>query len=491
MSPSLGALLAGLGARIEGDPATRIVEIAYDSRAVVPGGLFVALRGDRTDGHRFAAEAAKRGAAALLVEARPEGVAAGLPLAFVADSRAALADVAARFFGEPARGMTLVGVTGTNGKTSTVRLLEAILGAAGRRAGSLGTVSLRFPGVEEPARLTTPESLDLQRSLARMRDAGVDAVALEVSSHSLAQGRVRPLRFAAAVFSNLTQDHLDYHGSMDRYADAKRRLFGADYLDGAAVLNARDPFATRMAEAARAAGRRVLRFARGAEVDAEVRSVEESVELAGARVVVDCAGARVELDIPHPGEFQVENALAATAAAFSLGIPLERVARGVAACPAVPGRLERVGAGRPVVLVDYSHTPAALDGVLARVRPFVPGRLIAVFGCGGDRDPTKRVPMARAACRHADFVYATSDNPRTEDPEAILREVARGLSGPHAIVVDRRAAIARAIAGAADDDVVVIAGKGHEDYQIVGGERLPFEDRVEAAGALAARRKAS
>jgi len=195
--------------------------------------------------------------------------------------------------------------------------------------------------------------------------------------------------------------------------------------------------------------------------------------------------------VPLPGDFQVENALAATATAFALGIPLERAALGVARCPAVPGRLERVGADRPVVLVDYAHTPAALDGVLARVRPFVRGRLVCVFGCGGDRDPTKRAPMARAACRHADYVYATSDNPRTEDPNAILREVAKGLSGAHEVVADRRAAIARAIAATADDDVVVIAGKGHEDYQIIGRERLPFDDRVEAARALVARRKAS
>jgi UDP-N-acetylmuramoyl-L-alanyl-D-glutamate--2,6-diaminopimelate ligase len=491
VTPTLGSLCAGLGARIEGDPATPVREIAYDSRAVAPGALFVALRGERTDGHGFAAEAARRGACALLVEARPEGVPAGLPLAFVPDTRAALADVGARFFGDPARGMTLLGVTGTSGKTSTVRLLESVLGAAGRRAGSLGTISLRWPGVEEPASLTTPESVDLQRALARMRRDGVDAVAMEVSSHSLAQGRVRGLRFASATYLNLSQDHLDYHGDMDRYAEAKALLFRADLLDGPAVLNARDPEAPRLASVARAAGRRVVHFARGAEAKADVRSVRERVELARAEIEVDCAGEPLSLAIPLPGDFQVENALAAAATAWALGLPGGRIAAGIAACPPVPGRLERVGDGRPLVLVDYAHKPAALDAVLARVRPFVRGRLIAVFGCGGDRDRSKRALMARAACRNADVVLATSDNPRTEDPEAILREVAAGLSGPHEILVDRRAAIARAIAMAADEDVVVIAGKGHEDYQIVGTRKSPFDDRVEAARALAARRRAS
>jgi UDP-N-acetylmuramoyl-L-alanyl-D-glutamate--2,6-diaminopimelate ligase len=491
VTATLGSLTAGLGARIEGDPATPVAEIAYDSRAVAPGALFVALRGEQRDGHAFAADAAKRGAAALLVETRPEGVSAGLPLAFVPDTRAALASVGARFFGEPARGVTLLGVTGTSGKTSTVRLLESVLAAAGRRAGSIGTISLRWPGVEEPASLTTPESLDLARALARMRGDAVDAVAMEVSSHSLAQGRVRGLRFAAATFTNLSQDHLDYHGSMDRYAEAKALLFRPDLLDGPAVLFAGDAESPRLAEVARAGGRRVVHFARGAEARAEVRSVRERIALASAEVEVDCGGERLTLQVPLPGDFQVTNALAAAATAWALGIPAARIAAGIAACPPVPGRLERVGDGRPLVLVDYAHKPAALEAVLARVRPFVRGRLIAVFGCGGDRDRSKRPLMARAACRNADFVFATSDNPRTEDPQAILREIAAGLFGPHEIVVDRRAAIARAIAAAADDDVVLIAGKGHEDYQIVGTKKSPLDDRVEAARALAARRQAS
>jgi UDP-N-acetylmuramoyl-L-alanyl-D-glutamate--2,6-diaminopimelate ligase len=487
----LDALLAGIATRIEGARDAEIRELAYDSRRACPGALFFALRGEQADGHAFAAEATRRGAVALVVERAPDALPAPVALAFVPDARRALAEVAARFFGEPARGMTLVGVTGTSGKTSTVRMIESVLASAGRRSGSIGTVSLRWPGHDEPSKLTTPESLDLQRALARMRDAGVDAVALEVSSHGLAQGRLQPLRFAAAVFTNLTQDHLDYHSDMQRYAEAKALLFGAAYLDGPAVINASDPYGERMARAARDAGRRVVGYARGKDSRAEVHTVHEEVELSGARVEIACGGERLRLTIPLPGDFQVENALAASAAAWALGVAPERIAEGIARCPAVPGRLERVGSALPLVLVDYAHKPGALDFMLARVRPFVRGRLICVFGCGGDRDRTKRPLMARAACRHADLVIATSDNPRSEDPAAILREVATGLSGRHELIVDRRAAIERAVALAGDDDVVVIAGKGHEDYQIVGGERRPFDDRLEAARALAARGAAS
>ncbi len=487
----LDSLLSGITTRIEGARDAEIRELVYDSRRAGPGALFFALRGEQADGHAFAAEAARRGAAALVVERAPEALPVPIALAFVADARRALAEVAARFFGEPARGMTLVGVTGTSGKTSTVRLLESVLASAGRCAGSIGTVSLRWPGHDEPARLTTPESLDLERALARMRDAGVDAVALEVSSHSLAQGRLRSLRFAAAVFTNLTQDHLDYHGDMERYAEAKALLFGSEYLDGPAVINASDPYGERMARAARDAGRRVVTYARGKDSRADVRTAHEEVELAGSRVELAYGRERLRLSIPLPGDFQVENALAASSTAWALGIAPDRIADGIARCPAVPGRLERVGHALPLVLVDYAHKPGALDFMLARVRPFVRGRLICVFGCGGDRDRSKRPLMAQAACRHADLVIATSDNPRTEDPAAILRAVAAGLSGSHEVIVDRRAAIERAIALAAHDDVVVIAGKGHEDYQIIGSERRPFDDRVEAARALAARGTAS
>jgi UDP-N-acetylmuramoyl-L-alanyl-D-glutamate--2,6-diaminopimelate ligase len=488
VSLRLDALVAGLAARIAGDGSVDIHELAYDSRAVAPGSLFVALRGERTDGHRYCDSALRAGAAALLVEELPSDVSPQVPVALVPDTRAALADVAARLYGSPALGMTLVAVTGTNGKSSTVRLIESILAAAGRRVGSSSTIATRFAGREEPARMTTPESADLQRTLARMRAAGVDTAVLEVSSHALEQDRVRPLRFDVAVFTHLSQDHLDFHGDMESYARAKARLFSSEYLAGSAVLNARDPRSAAYAALAREAGRPVVTFGRGASSGADVRTIAEEVGLGGSRLVVAAGAERTAIALPLPGDFQVENALAAAAAAHALGVPWPAIARGIEACPAVPGRLERVPDEDVVVLVDYAHTPDALDRVLGRVRPLVRGRLITVFGCGGDRDPSKRAPMARAACRHSDYVVATSDNPRSEDPDAILRQVARGLEGTYAVIADRRAAIEHAIAAALPGDAVVIAGKGHETYQLVGERRLAFDDREEARTALARRR---
>jgi UDP-N-acetylmuramoyl-L-alanyl-D-glutamate--2,6-diaminopimelate ligase len=478
----LGALVKGLKARIQGDPATEISDIAYHSQQVKAGSLFVALRGTRTDGHRYLAQAIEAGAAALLVEELPASL--DLPAAVVPDSRGALAEVAARFLGHPGADLTLIGVTGTNGKTSTVRMVEAILACAERRVGSIGTVSVRFPDVEEPARLTTPESLDLQRTLARMRDARVEIAVLEVSSHSLAQGRVRPLRFQAAVYTHLSQDHLDYHADMEAYASAKANLFGPLYLDGPAILNAKDAQTPRLAEIVRSQGQRVLMFGRGGESGAEIRTIEEKVRLSGSHFVIETADGAREVNLPLPGDFQIDNALAAIATCSALDVEWDAIARGLASCPAIPGRLERVADVEPIVLVDYAHTPDALDRVLERVRPLVAGKLITVFGCGGDRDRTKRAPMARAACRHSDHIIATSDNPRSEAPEAILRDVAEGLSESDEIIVERREAIRRAIAVATKNDTVVIAGKGHEDYQIIGSERVPFDDRVEARAAL-------
>jgi UDP-N-acetylmuramoyl-L-alanyl-D-glutamate--2,6-diaminopimelate ligase len=487
VSATLGELVSGLGARVLGAPGARVDDVAYDSRKVRPGTLFAALRGAENDGHRFVGQALAAGASALLVEEPPAAAPPSIGVAVVPDSRRALADVAARFFGQPARALSLVGVTGTKGKTSTVRLCESVLSAGGRRAGSLGTISVRWPGFEEKSALTTPESLDLQRWLARMREAKVDAVAMEVSSHSLVQGRVRGLRFAVAVFTQLAQDHLDFHGDLESYGRAKSLLFGADLLAGTAVLNAADAWTPRMAEVARAGGNRVVTYGRGADARADYVTTAERIELARSFLRVRGPDAELELTLPLPGDFQIDNALAALAAGRALGVSWDDVRRGLESCPPIPGRLERVGAALPIVLVDYAHTANSLERMLSRVRPLVRGKLLAVFGCGGDRDKTKRAPMARAACANADYVIATSDNPRTEDADAILRDVAVGLSGPHEIVSDRRAAIARAVALAGRDDCVVIAGKGHEDYQIVGREKRPFDDREEALRALRAR----
>jgi UDP-N-acetylmuramoyl-L-alanyl-D-glutamate--2,6-diaminopimelate ligase len=489
LSAALAELLDGLDARVTGDAKVRIESVTYDSRRVQPGALFVALPGLRSDGHQHVAAAVEAGAVALLVERDPGPVRAAV--ARVADTRSALPRVSARFFGAPARDLTLVGVTGTNGKTSTVRMLESIFTSAGKPAGSLGTVSARYAGREEPSALTTPESVELQGVLRRMRDAGTRWVAMEVSSHSLATERVGTLRFAAAGFTNLTHDHLDFHGDMAAYADAKALLFDPRYLQGSAALPAGDAFADRLAESARAGGNRVLRYARSAGGPAEVRSLDEQVTLDGSRFVLETPRGRAQLVLPLAGDFQLDNALLAAAVGEGLELPFDAIVAGLAGCPPVPGRLERVAPVRPAVFVDYAHTPDALDRILSRLRPLVSGRLICVFGCGGDRDRSKRAPMARAACQHSDRVIATSDNPRSEDPAAILAEVAQGLSGASAVVIDRRQAIVAAIAEAAEDDAVVIAGKGHEDYQIVGSQRLHFDDREEARKALASRREAA
>ena len=483
---TLGSLIDGLGATVHGDAGVSVGEICYDSRRARPGSLFVALRGQVTDGHRYTDDALAAGASALLVEEQP-AKSPDVPVAVVSDTRAALPLLAARLYDHPARDLQLIGVTGTNGKTSTVCMIESILRQAKVEAGSIGTISVRYADVEEPTDLTTPESVDLQRTLAAMRDAGVRCVALEVSSHSLALGRVATLRFAVAVFTQLTQDHLDFHADLEAYGEAKALLFGPEYLAGTAVLNAHDALTPRLAELARGAGNPVLTYARGVNTPADLRSVDEDVTLDGSRFRVETPDGPLDISLPLPGDFQIENALAAIGTGLALELPAQAIREGLVRCPLVPGRLERVAPGPPAVFVDYAHTPDALDRVLARVRPLVAGRLICVFGCGGDRDRSKRAPMARAACAHADLAIATSDNPRSEDPEAILRDVSGGLSGASEIVVDRRAAIVRAVQEASDEDVVVIAGKGHEDYQLIGGERRSFDDRVEARRALEAR----
>jgi UDP-N-acetylmuramoyl-L-alanyl-D-glutamate--2,6-diaminopimelate ligase len=366
-------------------------------------------------------------------------------------------------------------------------MIEAILAGAGRTAGSIGTISARYAGHEEVASLTTPESRDLQATFARMRDAGVEVVALEVSSHSLALHRVHTLRFAVAVFTNLTQDHLDYHGTMEAYAETKARLFREPYLEGTAVLHAADAQCAAFADAARLAGNRVVTFARGAESTADIRTAREKISLSGSQFTICADGGEFPIELPLAGEFQLQNALAAGAATSALGVDWQQIQAGLATCPPVPGRFERVASSDPAVFVDYAHTPDALEAVLGQMRAQVSGKLICVFGCGGDRDRGKRAQMARAACRHSDYVVATQDNPRTEDPEQILADLAHGLSGPHEIVADRRDAIARAVALAALNDVVLIAGKGHENYQILGTQRVPFDDRSEALAALDAR----
>jgi UDP-N-acetylmuramoyl-L-alanyl-D-glutamate--2,6-diaminopimelate ligase len=485
----------------DGDAVIR--GICHDSRRVAPGDLFVALRGSAVDGHAYLREAARLGASAFLVEDVPPGTdVGGRPVAIVPDTRRALAPVACRFYGHPADELSLVGVTGTNGKTSTTFLIESILAAAGRRAGLIGTVEIRYHDVRVRTVNTTPESLELQRTLRAMRTEGIDHVVMEVSSHGVALGRIDGCRFAVGAFTNLTQDHLDFHGTMEAYRAAKAAFFRSHLRPGgAAVLNADDPAAPAFAEAAQEAGAWLVRVSRDPASDADVVLESAELDLARTRARLRLPAGRLDVTLPLIGDFNLENLLVAVGSAVALGVTPEAIAAGVAACPQVPGRVERVGADlpdAPTVLVDYAHTPDAVEKLLRTLRPLARGRLVTVFGCGGDRDRSKRPLMAESAARWSDRVVATSDNPRSEDPAAILREVEAGLkslrrvepdalgaaTGVYAVVLDRREAIARAIACARREDMVLIAGKGHEDYQIVGRERLPFDDRLEARAAL-------
>jgi len=487
------------------DPTIR--GIRYDSRQVSPGDLFVALRGANSDGHDYLERAIAGGAAALLVEEMPEsGVQFDLPIVRVPDSRRALAPIAARFFGNPASELSLIGVTGTNGKTSTTYLIESILNRAGWRTGLIGTVEIRYAGEHEVAVNTTPESLDLQRTLRAMCTAQTDAALMEVSSHGLELGRVAGCAFRVAAFTNLSQDHLDFHGSMDSYLASKARLFRDHLAPGAvAVINIDDPASEKIVRVARDAGADILRVGRGPDAPADLRLTSSEIRLDGTRAELEDASGRFSIDLPLIGDFNLENLLVAAGVARALGINSNLIAEGITACPQVPGRMERIqGPGRnePTVLVDYAHTPDAVEKLLCAVRPLCQGRLIAVFGCGGDRDRAKRPLMAEAVARHADLAIATSDNPRTEDPELILRDVEAGLGAlerveadalfspeagqtrRYAVLVDRHQAIKLALIEADASDTIVLAGKGHEDYQIIGHEKFPFDDRDEARHAL-------
>jgi UDP-N-acetylmuramoyl-L-alanyl-D-glutamate--2,6-diaminopimelate ligase len=493
----LGELLAGTDlAGVEGDPDTDIASLAYDSSRVEPGALFFCVRGQRADGHEFAPAAVQRGAAALVVERRLD-----LPVsqAVVADARAAMAPIAVRFWGDPTATLRVAGITGTNGKTTTAFLVRHILESQGTRTGLLGTVKSIVGGSEEEVERTTPEAIDLQRTFRRMLDAGDEACAMEVSSHALAQGRSDGVHFAVAVFTNLTQDHLDFHADMEAYFGAKRRLFvpgRGQRTPGLAIVNADDPYGARLAGELRDAGAPPLRTfsASGAE-RADYRALDASFDASGSRFRCAWPHGEVEVHTPLAGHFNVENALAAIAACDALGVPVRAAAEALADAQRAPGRFEPVEAGQPfAVIVDYAHTPDSLENVLRAARRLTEGRLACVFGCGGDRDRDKRPKMGEIAARLADRCVVTSDNPRSEDPEAIIADILAGIPGyangggrdDVAVEPDRRAAIALALAEAGPGDTVVIAGKGHEQGQeFAGGRKVPFDDRAVAADVLA------
>ncbi len=451
--------------------AADVRELAYDARRVEPGTLFFCVRGAQADGHDFAAEAVANGAVALVVE-RPLDL--PVPQLLVADARAAMPAAAVAFYGDPSAELAVAGVTGTNGKTTTAFLLFAVLAAAGRRPGLLGTIECRVGGERRAVQRTTPEAIDLQRTFREMLDAGDRSCAIEASSHASALGRLDGTRFAALVFTNLSQDHLDFHGTMEEYYASKRRLFGGS----PAAVNVSDPWGRRLAEEVRADGAAVVTF--GFADDADIRPEALEATAAGARFRAD----GLEIATALRGRFNVENVLGTIAAARLLGLEDAAVARGIASLRGVPGRFEAVDEGQPfAVIVDYAHTPEALENVLRSARDLAAGRLVCVFGCGGDRDRGKRPLMGQAAVALADRVIVTSDNPRSEDPLAIIEEILAGAPGAE-VEPDRAAAIARAIELAGEGDVVLIAGKGHEQGQELADGKIPFDDREVAREAL-------
>jgi len=451
-----------------GAPEVEISGLAYSSKSVAPGTLFFCVPGFKTDGHEFAADAVERGAVALVCE-RPLGL--GVPEVIVSDARAAMGPAAARFYGDPTAELKVIGVTGTNGKTTTAFLTRTLLEAAGIRTGLLGTVTSVVGGREEPVVRTTPEAIDLQATFRRMLDAGDRACVMEVSSHALELGRAESIRFACRVFTNLTQDHLDFHPTMEHYFTAKRKLFEPPGLPS--VVNVDDEYGRRIVEEADpgAITYSILR-------DAAYRARDVEFDTASSRFTCEAPDGSVRVEMPLPGLFNVSNALAAIAAARTLDVPLDSMPAALAAAVRVPGRFEPVDEGQDfAVLVDYAHTPDSLDNVLRAAREIARGRVVVVFGAGGDRDRGKRPLMGEVASALADRVIVTSDNPRSEDPGAIVDEVLAGAGSGAEREVDRRQAIALAIDGAREGDVVVIAGKGHEQGQeFEGGRKEPFDD---------------
>jgi UDP-N-acetylmuramoyl-L-alanyl-D-glutamate--2,6-diaminopimelate ligase len=484
---------AELGARASANSATvEITALAYDSREVRPGTLFFCVPGAHSDGHDFAAAAVRAGATALVLE-RPLGL--GVPEVLVDSTRAAMGPLAARFHGDPTAELDVVGVTGTNGKTTTAFLVRALLQAVGRPCGLLGTVTSVVGGRERPVR-TTPEAIDLQADFRAMLDGGERACAMEVSSHALALGRTDGVRFAAAIFTNLTQDHLDFHHTMEEYFQAKRSLFLPAVAPRLSAINLDDPYGRRLAAELPGA----LTFA--IDRDADYRARDVRVGFDGCRLRLQTPAGERALALPLRGRFNVANALGALAATHALGGDLDTLIAALERGVRVPGRFEAVEEGQDfAVLVDYAHTPDSLEAVLSAARELIgsSARVLCVFGAGGDRDRGKRPLMGAIAARLADVVIVTSDNPRSEDPEAIIAEIVVGAAPARAFgapplttLADRRAAIERAIAAAREGDVVIIAGKGHEQGQeLAGGEKIPFDDLAVARAALQARAAAT
>jgi UDP-N-acetylmuramoyl-L-alanyl-D-glutamate--2,6-diaminopimelate ligase len=488
MASDLYRWLAAQGAMIE--------RLCADSRRCAPGVAFFAYPGETADGRRYIEQAIVRGASAVVWEA--EGFAWNdawqVPNTSVTGLKTLAGPLASEFYGRPSESLWTCGVTGTNGKTSCSQWIAALLGARGVKTGVIGTLGSGFPGALSAEHNTTPDALELHRRLAELRREGAQGVAMEASSHGLAQGRLNGVAFDCALLTNLSQDHLDYHGTLEAYAEAKSRLFETAGL-GVAVLNLDDVLGVRLAQRLSARGVRTIGYALSeaavapGSVTEYIAAREIDVAEAGTDATLGSSWGTVDARINQPGRFNVANALGVLGCLVAYGIPFTAAAALLESLPGVPGRMQRLGGeGRPLVFVDYAHTPDALEKVLQALRPIADarsGRLIAVFGAGGDRDPSKRAPMGAAASRHADHVVLTSDNPRSEDPLAILAAVRAGVTTSCAEEPDRAVAIERALRDARSIDVVLLAGKGHESEQIIAGRKLPFSDVAAASAALA------
>jgi UDP-N-acetylmuramoyl-L-alanyl-D-glutamate--2,6-diaminopimelate ligase len=464
-------------------PKVEVTAVQEDSRRVTPGSLFVARGGTKTDGRQFAADAALKGAAAVVTEAKIEGC--SLPQIVVADSASAASILAHAFHRDPSAAMKVFGVTGTNGKTTTTYLVRHLLKKVNMRCGMIGTVEIDDGKATREAEMTTPGAVAVAELMAAMRDRGCRACAMETSSHALDQGRVAGVHYAAAAFTNLTGDHLDYHKTMDAYAGAKARLFEMLDDSAVAVVNGDDDYADRMVQNTAA---RVIKFGMGKDADYRARDI--AVTASGTNFQLITPDGRSEVHMQLIGKHNIENALAAAAlVGETFGLSVHQIASGLRDAAGAPGRLQVVRAGQPfAVLVDYAHTDDALENVLTALKPLAKGALRVIFGCGGDRDRTKRPRMARTACKYADAIYITSDNPRTENPQSILDEIVSGVPADTAktitVEVDRRVAIEKALTDAEPNDIVLIAGKGHENYQILGTTKHHFDDVEEATNVL-------
>ncbi|MBQ9955177.1 MAG: UDP-N-acetylmuramoyl-L-alanyl-D-glutamate--2,6-diaminopimelate ligase [Eggerthellaceae bacterium] len=486
MSKTCAELFAGLECTIIGNAQESVSGLAYRSDRVKPHDAFFCIVGLTTDGHSFAQDAIDRGAKVLVVERKMYlADASDVTVVVVSDSRKAMAHASAAFYGDPSASFQLVGVTGTNGKTTTTYLVEHIARTANKRTGVIGTVGNAIGDVVEESARTTPESPDLQQLFARMRDARCDVVAMEVSSHALDLVRTWKTRFSVTAFTNLTQDHLDYHHTFEAYFNAKALLFSRDY-PARRVINVGDAWGKRLLRVCSENGDNVITT--GFDPSAQIHPVEVDYGPASTSIVLDVRGTRCSFTYPLVGKFNVENVMTAFGIGLQLGISAATIVEALSDCRSVPGRLERVRVpddGGVSVFVDYAHTPDALAKAISSIKALAPKRTIVVFGCGGDRDATKR-PIMGAAALEADLAIVTSDNPRSEDPAAIIADIVAGMGSgaTFEVVADRRAAIARAIELAEPGDCILVAGKGHETYQLVGDEVLPFDDRLVAAEEL-------